>query len=496
MGSKLIIGWLFVFLALANAQTAVLVNSNDWRDAYVASLYAYQKGYIMRYVQDIHSISGTLHELTSQDIAQVELYSRIDNPVPSFTYQLRQLDIDIRDVEYVDQYELSGLLAEKLQPDSVIVVRDDFAFDALSARYLSIVDQAPIVYAKRVRELPQPVIQSLARIQPSTVYAIGRLGPEVMSELRNYPVERLNGIDEFDTNYYANSYAFNIEKPSQALITTGDILELTILNARENAVFLVPEIGSYSLVQTSNLVNEAGLEYLLGIGNGIASPGFFIKDRTGARIYVKFGTIRTEGNEAMQRQDIEMRLQGYRLPQPHYAGKITGLQADFGQSLGKATGALVASRNQVAPSVDLHATFENVGNIELPVYVLFTIRDSAGNVIRTLQSDPMVVYPKALTDFRMNWEDPPSEGNYDVEATFFTEVYAGITFPSRSIDLDLRWLFVYLFLLAFILALVMLLVMAYYSDRLLKDMKDFVTTSRGVNDAVDELWLRVSKVFK
>ncbi|MFH1107233.1 MAG: hypothetical protein V1787_05030 [Candidatus Micrarchaeota archaeon] len=485
-----------LLLSLAQSAAVVLVNSNNWQDVYAASIYAQNKGLPLRYVQDIAHSAAALEELGTLKAATVELYGRIDNPVPSLTYRLRQLDLDVRDTPYQDHYELSAILAQKTGSQEVILVRDDFAFDALSARYLAVTRKAPILYARGVRELPQKVRDAIDSLRPSRIYAVGRLDDSVLNELRAYDVQVLNGKDEYDTSYYVNDYAFSLAKPAQAFLVNGDLLEITLLNAQTNPFLLVPDVGTYSLIQTSDLIQRSGMDFLLGIGQGIASPAYFIKDRTGAKVFIKFGSLSTGGNDAMTRQDIDLRLEGYRLPTPKYSGRIARLDADFGKTLGKMTAAVVGDRDKPAPPVDFVATFENTGNIEIPVYVLFKVTDQQGNTLTTIQSDPHAVYQQQFRDFKASWANPPAEGEYRVEATFFTDVYSGILFPGRTLDFDLKWLYVYLFLFIFLLAVLMLIVISYQSRRLLKDLADFTASAKRLEAVYEDLSRKISRIFR
>ncbi len=481
----------------ALAQTVVVVASDDWRDVYAASIYAQEKGYNLRYIQDSRQVRNFIDELLSINPTQVELLARSDGPVPSLGYQLRQQNIDVRDVSYSDHIELAAQLAEKLRSKELILVRDDFAFDALSARYIAYTRNAMILYVRKIHEVPPRTLDAISTLQPDQIFAVGRLDAGVLELLKPFPVKVFNGKDEYATTVLANQYAFEQKKPEQAILTTGDILEVTLLNPRENPVLLVPADGTYSLVQTSDLIKSTGMSTMLGIGQGIATAGYFIKDRTGARIYVKFGSISTGGPDtAFERRDIEMNLQGYRLPQPRYSGRLLNLQADYASSLGRTTGAVLESQRRPAPAVLFAATFENAGNVELPVYGLFTIRDSSGRTITTLKTDTIAVDPQQRLDFKVDWNNPPAEGSYDVEATFFTDVYAGITFPSKVITLDLRWLFVWLSLFLFALVLILLLVMLYYSDRLLRDLREWRTATSHEVKSLEDLLAKVMKMFK
>lgn len=486
-----------LFVTTAHAATGVLVATDDWREAYAASLYAAAKGYPMRFVQDAVHLRGAIDELQTLKLDTVELFSRKDGPVPSVGNQLRGMDLDVRDFTYEDAYALSALLAERLQAKTVIVVRDDFAFDALSARYLSYAEHAPILYVHRVQDVPDSVRSAIAQLQPAKTYALGRLEPGVLDALKPYGLQAFNGKDEYATNNLVNLYALGLGgKPPQAILTTGDILETTLLNPNDNPFLLVPVDSSYSLIQTADLISKQGWDHLLGIGQGIASPGYFLKDRTGVRIYVKFGSLSTNDGAGFERKDIQLQLEGFRLPQPQYTGKIVDLAADYAGTIGKTTGALLLSREKPAPSADFSATFENGGNIEIPVYVLFTVRDNAGKTLTTLQSEVATVYPGERRVFTVHWENPPAEGTYTVEAAFSTDVYQGITFPSRTISLDLKWLFVWLALLVFALVFILLLVLAYNSNKLLRDLKDFTSASSKVRLALEELMAKITKAFK
>jgi hypothetical protein len=283
-------------------------------------------------------------------------------------------------------------------------------------------------------------------------------------------LKKYQGRDEFDTNNIVMEFIAQPNQYNQAIVTTGDIYELALMNVRGQPIFLLPESGSYSLARTAAIISKSSYNVMLGVGKLVSEGGTQLRQRTGAKLIVKFGSVRTKTqDQGFVRKDVSINLEGYDLPMPKYDGKITEINPIYTDPFGPATGHMIA-RDRPAPPVEFNINFEDTGNIDFPAYIILEIRDESGALVKTLQSQRQMVYPKKPNIFKFNWEDAPAEGKYSLDAKVYGDVYEGIQLPGKKGEFDLRWLYVLISLLLLVVALVMLMLVAYSSHVLHKDI--------------------------
>ncbi|HLC48369.1 MAG TPA: hypothetical protein VJI13_04815 [Candidatus Norongarragalinales archaeon] len=477
-------------------RTIVAVNSIKWQDAYLASVYANLQQLPMRYIQDPFQTSNFMQELSTNKLQRIYLFSRKDSAVPSLIYLLHSQNLDVRETTYEDHKELSAKMLELLPSDKVIVVRDDFAFDAISAKYLSQTLQAPVIFSDGAEGMDPRVLAALKAASPSEVYLIGRQSDGLEKILTDFKLIKLQGRDEFDTNNIVNEYAAGGIKYEQGVITPGDIYELTLMNIRDQPIFLVPDFGVYSLPRTAGIITDANMKVLLGIGRLVTGPAQWLHERTGAKVLIKFATVRTNPADAgMVKSDVNINLEGYNLPVPKYDGKITDVDPAYAEPLGPATGALVQSNRPPAPPVEFRSYFENTGNIDFPAYVILEIRNAAGELTTTLRSERQMVYPKRQNVFRVRWDSPPAEGSYSVDAKVFGDVYEGLNLPGVKKQFDLSWMIVLINLLLLLIAMLVLAAAIYSSHVLSRDIRSFGRLYAKSIEQFDSLTKFISNLY-
>jgi hypothetical protein len=476
--------------------TVVVINSNKWQDAYLASIYANINNYPIRYIQDPFQTKDFMTELATNKYTKVILFNRKDSTVPSLIYLLHTQNLDVREVDFTDQFDLSTKMLERIPAQKVILVRDDFAFDSLTAKYLSQKLKAPVIYSKGAEDMDLGVLNALNQFNPAEIIMIGRPSTKLEATLSKFNLKKLQGRDEFDTNNIAIQYAIGDDKMVQGVLTTGDIYELALMNIQGQPYFLMPEFGTYSLIKTADMVKKAEIKTLLGIGRFVTEGGSFVKERAGTRLLVKFGTLRAyEQQEGMVKQDLSIRLEGYQLPLPQYNGKIVEINPSYTDPLGPATASMINQENKPAPPVDFVTVFENTGNIEFPAYIILTLVDQNNATIASLQSEKQMVYPKRPNVFHIKWTNPPAEGKYNVIGKVFGDVYEGLNLPGKDTDFELKWLYVYLNLLLLLIAM-LILVMAIYSSHVLKkDIGLFGITYKKATEQIDGLVKYVTNVY-
>lgn len=475
--------------------TVVVINSAKWQDAFIVSIFANLNGYPMRYIQDPFQQKEFFNELNTNKYSKVIVFSRKDSAVLSLNYLLRSSNLDVRETFFEDHHDLSAKILEAMPSQDIIMVRDDFAFDGISAKYVAQRLNAPIVYSKGAEEIDGRVMSAIEKTNPSRIFLIGRKSDNLEKTLSRFDLVKLQGRDEFDTNNIVNEYILKDTTLYQGVVVTGDVWELSLMNVRDQPMFLVPDGGTYSMIKTSELVRNAQIKVLLGIGQLVTTPGSYLKDTANVRLLVKFGTVRTAPNDAgFIKQDVNIRLEGYELPLPKYDGKITDINPSYTDPFGPATGALIA-RDKPAPPVNFLVSFEDTGNIDFPAYVVLDIKDEFNVTITTLTSEMMQVYPKRTNTFKVFWANPPAEGKYRVDAKVFGDVYEGLTLPGKIIEFDLRWIAVIFSLLLILIAVLMLVLLTYSSHVLSSDIRNFGGVFKRAGEELDKLTKYIAEVY-
>ncbi|MEK6842970.1 MAG: hypothetical protein AABY04_00620, partial [Candidatus Micrarchaeota archaeon] len=243
--------------------TIVVINSNKWQDVYLAGIFANLNSLPIRFIQDPFRTQDFMSELSAIKVTTVYLFSRKDNTVPSLTYLLHSRNLDVREVEFEDHQDLSAKMIDKFSPKSAIIVRDDFGFDALSAKFLSNKLKIPVIFSKGTDEMDGRVLNSLKSNGVSSLFLIGRASPQLDEKLSGFALEKIQGRDEYDTGNIVSEYIAGDIESVQGVITTGEILELSLLSITDQPIFLVPDFGTYSLTRTSNVIKKTNIQALL-----------------------------------------------------------------------------------------------------------------------------------------------------------------------------------------------------------------------------------------
>ncbi|MFH1443292.1 MAG: hypothetical protein ABIG96_04630 [Candidatus Micrarchaeota archaeon] len=475
--------------------TIVVINSNKWQDAFLVTMYANLNKMPIRFIQDPYQTKDFLGELASNRVTKIFLFSRKDSTVLSINYLLKTQNLDVRETQYVDHQELSVKMLELVPSDTIILVRDDFAFDALTAKFLALQLNAPIIFTKGPEDMDPKVLDALRALRPKEIILVGRPSEKLEALLANFNVRKFQGRDEFDTNNIVSVYALDGMELQQAMVSTGDIFDLALMNVRNQPIFLVPESGTYSLQKTAKSIADTKMTAILGIGQLVTESGSWLRDTAKVKFIVKYGSIRPRAeDEGFVRKDLAINLEGYQLPIPKYDGKITEIDPHYADPFGSATGAMI-SRDRPAPPVEFRVNFDATGNIDFPAYVILEVRDETDTVVKTLQSERQMVYPKRNNLFTLNWPDAPKEGKYTVNAKVFADVYDVIELPGKKGEFELAWLYVAIALLLLIVAVLMLALLVFSSHVLSRDIFLFGGAYKKAAEQVDSIIRSINDLY-
>ncbi len=493
-------------LDFSGKKAVIVAVSPDWHDAYLASILAQHYGMPVRFVQDMPQMQSLSDELDTGAFDTAIMLSKKGNELPSLAYRIRSANVNALEVQFSDYRELSKMVAEKIASEKsgigyAIIVRDDFAFDALSAKYLSYVLDAPVLFAQKTGSLYPETLDAISSTKPGQVFLFGALGPGVQSSLSGVGTKTVGGRDEFETSRIAASLALDMAAnrgktiPRQAMITPGDILESSLLNSGNQPVLMVPYASTYSLLQLSQFVNETGMLLLVGIGQGVADSGSYVRQRTGVRVMVKLGRVRAQGNEQMNKQDIVSALEGYALPLPDYNGTLEITPTSFAETVGESP-SLFFGAKKIAPPLVLHANYKNNGNIESPVSVLFSVVDKNGVQLARIESPEQNVAPGETKAFTAKWSDAPSEGAYDASVSATINIYDGLPVAVQKMQVEVRWFYVWFGLGALILLFALVSAAMYYSYRARENLMRVEKISGNVESELEKMSITLSKPAK
>jgi hypothetical protein len=492
-------------IAFSEKRAAVVVVSPDWRDAYLASVLAQNYGMPVRFVQDLPQMQAFLDELATGAFDTAIVLSKKGNELPSISLRIRSADANVIESEFADYKSLSKDVAEKMAAGGragyAVIVRDDFAFDALSAKYLSFALGAPVLFSRGTESIHGETLEALSATKPAKVYVFGSMGPAALSQLSAYEFEQVGGRDEFETSRKSASIAMGLgplmgkQAPRQMMITPGDILDQSLLNSGNQPILIVPYSGTYSLLQLSQFVNETGALLLVGIGQGVADSGAYVRQRTGVRVMVKLGRVRAQGTEQMNKRDIVSALEGYALPLPNYNGTLEVAPATFADTVG-AGGEFLFGAKKTAPPMVLHARYTNNGNIASPVTVSFSVSDKNGISMARFESEELVVQPGQTREFSTKWADAPSEGTYGAEAFATINVYEGVAAGAKKIGVELNWFNVWFGIGALILLAALAATAVYYSYLAREKLKRVEKMSGGMKGELEKMSIKLSEPAK
>lgn len=459
---------LFSFIASASSNTVVVVNSLDWRNAYLASVYAAINDCQLKYVMGISEVNKLLDELSGSRFESAILFNDLKNVIPTLSSSMQTLNMRVDEIKFSNHHELSAEIIKRVQSKKVIIVRDDFAFDALSAKFYSQLLKAPIAFAKGIDSVPENVFSAMRSSGVSEAILVGRIKPEVEKQLEGIIFKRIEGKDEFDNSLLINEMASQLKKPTQGVITTGYLLEGTLLNVKNQPVIIVPEQGTYFLVKIEDFLKKNNIDFLLGIGQ-VTESSYWFKERLGTRIFLKLGSVTAEEmKDANVKKDIIMSLAGYSLPIPFFEGYTTSFSASLSNKL-SLTG-FASFFGKVLFPVEIKTKFINKGNMEYPAFAILRIFDENNNTLATIESEKQMAYPGKEITFKSIWFTDKT-GSYNIEGNVFGEVKNGIVFQPVSQKLEVTLLTILIPAILMLILLFLIAVDGYSIYRLNKDLK-------------------------
>jgi hypothetical protein len=496
----------FASAQTANTATAVVVlNSPAWQDAVIAAQYSYAEGYKFKYILGNEDLRTLVQEVYGLRVSEALLYYKRTSELPALTISLRSVGLSVKAAPYVDHHDLAILLLQKMRPKTVIITRDDFALDAISSTYLARTLGAAMVPSEGTLGPKQDVIDAMRQVGVRRVIVVGNIEETRMRQLADLDVTFIRGRDEFETTRKVNEFAFKIKPPgSQSLVTTGEVLENTLLYSHEYPVYVVPEVSVYSLAQLATLLNQTHQEVVVGVGQSVINAGEVLKTAAGVRFIVKLTKIKPNAGASFVREDLLNVLRGYQAPLPNYTFEVEDIYPDYADLFGTSTGHAVIfdladqlRTPKPAPPVTIKATVRNNGNIEIPLNLVVRVIDSQNQAVAVLRpSDVMNVPAGEARTVQLLWPNPPSQGTYTLTANVFADVYEGISKDSAPVSFQLLWMTIWINLLLLLIAAIVAIAIGHYSRKIGKGEKEGASIAKGIGEEVDKIAAGIEKRFR
>lgn len=430
----------FILPLFVHSTSIVVINSNDWRAAFLASTFSQYNDFPIKFVTDPAKTDYLLEDVASYKPDSIYLFSHESSPAAAITHKLRSLGASIQEITFKNHFDLGQKIAERIDCTSAIIVRDDFGYDALSSKYFAKTSQSCVFFASGASTLPPETLSAINTVKPRKIFLVGTLSQSVDSQLAGFPTERVAGRDEYETSQAVFSMAVSSTAP-QIMISTATVLDAALLNDYTFPILVVPSNGTYSLFRTATLLQSAETKYVLAVGRGITETSYWLRDRTGAKVLVKLGTMRSAGkNSEMEKQDVSTSFEGYDLPAAVRSGRISSVRTEVFELLDPLTGNAIMGNRKAAPPLYITAEFENNGNIEYPVSVMAQVFDAGGGLLQSFESEPRVITRAEKTSFSFKWPEPPGEANYKIVVSAQSDVFDGIRFEDKNADAAVTWL--------------------------------------------------------
>jgi hypothetical protein len=462
-----------------DSSTLVVVNSAQWQDAVTASSFARVMGYQFAYFLGTETLSQVSEAVLGYKASSVILFDSDQSELPGVSVSLRAMGQTVNEYPFASHDDLAQIVLSLMHPQNVILVRDDFAADAISSTYLSQVTKSPILFSNSLGGPTQELQQSLITNNVEKVYAIG--GVDTSALPPSMDVVPINGADQFATSQLVNSYADQIAPPGpQSYITIGDIVESTVFDSTGSQVFMVPADSLYSLPQLAKMLNTTGTKALVGIGLATNPPGTYLQQATNDRFVIKAGHFNPPDEQSFVQENLQGPLPGYPTPQIDYSYNLSSVAVSIGNLYDVTTGHFLffdlfnsVQKSTAAPPVILEATLDDNGNVQIPVQVFFTVTDTNGNVITTLQGPTTTLEPEIDTVVSAFWANPPSTGNYNLQVRTFANVYGGLS-QNDTAPFLVDWDQVYLSIGLLLLFLIIVLTIGWFAMRSREQEKEEV----------------------
>lgn len=294
---------LIAFLLLAPLASAeyIVINSDNWMDAYSGSLYAELKKADYKFLISEKHSSVILPLLNKEDDITVIESDRVPYVI-NYADTLRRKGFTAKDIKGGGK-ELNIELARRTDTNSFILVDPSYGYDAISAAPYAILTNSFVIFADKYNI--DDALSLLKEKKAKNILLYGFLDQEVIDAVSyQHTPEVITGGSRYDNNIELVKRYMQQNQAKQATLSNGEILEAGILQSRQPILFIGKEIVPESLI---NFIRTSGITHGVLIGNELTQPAKQLKDSTQLTVFIKFaqGLPQQGGEEATKVQSLD-----------------------------------------------------------------------------------------------------------------------------------------------------------------------------------------------
>ncbi len=370
----LIITLLLLSVASVSAEQ-VIINSNDWRDVIVGLQYAASIGDRGRFVVSEEQGQALISELG--DDKDILLITGNDQIMPGMRSLLISQGYTVDELESKDPVQLSHDLALQANTTSLVVISDDYGYDAISVANYANIRGSSVVFASDETKF---LIEDK---NPEELLLYGQIPSAVYDDIQEFNPIIINNQDRFEDNFELVKRFIEFENQSTLLLTNGEFIEEQLVTDNKPVLFTGRQTVPDEVI---DLLKEQDFRIGIIIGNSLAPNAHYIKESAQMSIFIKF---------AKGKNQQQVSLDTFPLPVPNPLLQIS--DSEYDQTTRK-----------------LFVTYQNPGDV--PTYFSGSFKTPSGTV-----EDKQIVFIEAGTYKTVAYDSEPPQG--DINYTIFFGAY-------------------------------------------------------------------------
>ena len=278
----------------------IIVNSDNWIDAYSGSLYAELKQAEHRFLISERHSSLIIPLLDKNKEITVIESDRVPYII-NYADTLRRKGFAAQEIKGGGK-NLNLELARRSGVNSFILVDPSYGYDAISAAPYAILTSSFVVFADKYSI--NDVLSLLREKNAGKILLYGFLDQEVIDAVkRSYRPELITDGSRYDNNIELVKRYLQLSPAKQVTLSNGEILEAGILWSKQPVLFIGKQVVPESLI---NFLKISGITHGVLIGNELTQPAKQLKDMTSMIIFIKFAQgMPQQGDEAAKIQGLD-----------------------------------------------------------------------------------------------------------------------------------------------------------------------------------------------
>lgn len=264
----------FIFL-ISSVYAYVIVDSQDWHDTYLASLYAAVNG------EDFNFI---INEAQGKNVIQgippgsdVLLITGEKQYFPAIVAQLKAKNCNVEEIKLGDYTDLMKELAKRLDVENIVVISPTFGYDAISVAPYAIKTHGFVYFVDE-----NNIDRVKDELSNKKLILYGDLHRDVISSLTG---ERINEGSRFHNNLKILEKYYEEFSAPQLIVTSGEFMEASLFSGQPIMLLGKQKV----LPEQIEFVKQHEIRVILLIGYELLDVANVLKEKTGVRGIMKFG---------------------------------------------------------------------------------------------------------------------------------------------------------------------------------------------------------------